>query len=108
MVEKLLLDDEEILNKANVIVDDEESFEIVVTNLRLLFVKESGLIFKNVNCEKSIDLRHIENISLAEDGMIFKKRRLKIKGRNFSMDLSGDSNKILELNKDINEAMLSR
>ena len=107
MVEKYLNNNERIIfsTKGVVSVDEESGFTAYVTNQRVIFFNRRGLLFKK---DRLIDIlhRHISGVNFREEGLIFKKKLLNIKGTNIDINLQGKSSDLGELHKQINNQLL--
>jgi len=86
--------------------DDDEGFVGYLTNLRLIFLKRKGFIFKK---DRFIDLflKHINGANLMDEGLIFKKRYLTIRGPGSDINIFGKHNDLHEFHRKINEKLLN-
>lgn len=106
MVEKYLNNNERIVFQSSsfVNIDEDPGFAVFLTNQRLILLNRKGLIFKK---DRVIDiiLKHINGVNLLDEGLIFKKRYLTIRGPNDSINLFGAYSDLQALYKKLNEQL---
>lgn len=107
MVEKFLNNNERIIYSTDrpVSVGKEGGFTAHVTNQRVIFHNRRGMLFKK---DRLIDVlhKHISGINFSEEGLLFKKKLLTIRGTNTEINLQGKSSELEELHRQINNQLL--
>lgn len=98
---------EDILHEVDgcVQLDDKDGFLAYLTPIRIMFLKQKGLVFKKQNFV-DIYLRDLIGAEMNEKGLLRKKRHLELKTINNTVKVFGKDTQVLDFHKKITEQLI--
>lgn len=104
-LKKYLYDNEKVVFSGGPFkINEEPNFMGFVTDKRILFLRRTGLIFKQDRTHE-VHIKHLVGINLMTEGMVFKKMLLKIKTSAGEWKIFGSRGQLEKFHKEINRQL---